>query len=109
MTIGKVQRAKLRDVWPNEAYDFTPWLQENIEELTEVTNLDLSAVEREQSAGCFNVDLVAESDCCFGLQPRRLSSSFNCSLIERACSLSMPAYCVGSVMSCAQDSGGYLY
>jgi hypothetical protein len=60
--IGKIQRARLRDVWPNEARDFTPWLQENIEELGEVTNLKLSAVEREQSAGSFNVDLVAESD-----------------------------------------------
>ena len=60
--IGKIQRARLRDVWPNEAHDFTPWLQENIEELGEVTNLKLSAVEREQSAGSFNVDLVAESD-----------------------------------------------
>ena len=62
MTIGKIQRAKLRDVWANEAQDFTPWLQENIDELAEVTNLNLTAVEREQSAGSFNVDLVADGD-----------------------------------------------
>ncbi|WFG36267.1 DUF4268 domain-containing protein [Candidatus Lucifugimonas marina] len=60
--IGKIQRAKLRDVWPNEAHDFTPWLQENIEVLAETTGLNLTAVEREQSAGSFSVDLVAESD-----------------------------------------------
>ena len=34
----------------------------------------------------------------------RLSSSFNCSLIERACSRSMLAYCFGSAMCCAHDS-----
>ena len=60
--IGKIQRARLRDVWPNEALDFTPWLQENIDELGDITGLRLTAVEREQSAGSFNVDLVADSD-----------------------------------------------
>ena len=34
----------------------------------------------------------------------RLSRSFNCSLIERACSRSMLEYCFGSAMCCAQDS-----
>ena len=62
MAIGKIQRAKIRDVWPNEAHDFTPWLQENIELLAETTDLNLTAVEREQSAGSFNVDLIAESE-----------------------------------------------
>ena len=62
MAIGKIQRAKIRDVWPNEAHDFTPWLQENIEVLAETIDLNLTAVEREQSAGSFNVDLIAESE-----------------------------------------------
>jgi hypothetical protein len=28
--IGKLERVLLRQVWEHEAYDFTRWLQENI-------------------------------------------------------------------------------
>jgi hypothetical protein len=60
--IGKIERVRLREVWPNEALNFTPWLKENIEVLGEATGLQLTSVEREQSAGDFSVDLVAESE-----------------------------------------------
>lgn len=58
--IGRLQRVDLRKVWPHEAQDFTPWLEENIDELNSVIDLSLSVVEREQAAGDFSVDLVAE-------------------------------------------------
>ncbi len=60
--IGKLQRVLLRDVWKHEAYDFTTWLQENVDVLNEVLNLNLDNVEREQAAGRFSVDLVAEDE-----------------------------------------------
>jgi hypothetical protein len=60
--IGKLQRVPLRTVWKHEARDFTTWLQENIDILNEVLNLNLDNVEREQSAGRFSVDLVAEDE-----------------------------------------------
>ena len=60
--IGKLQRVPLRDVWHHEAHDFTHWLQENIEVLNEVLDLNLGSVEREQAAGAFTVDLVAEDE-----------------------------------------------
>jgi RecB family endonuclease NucS len=60
--IGKLQRVPLRDVWHHEARDFTHWLQENIEVLNEVLDLNLGSVEREQAAGSFSVDLVAEDE-----------------------------------------------
>ena len=60
--IGSLQRVDLREVWPHEALDFTPWLAENIDELNSVIDLSLSIVAREQSAGDFSVDLVAEDE-----------------------------------------------
>lgn len=58
--IGRIQRVALRDVWRHEAYDFTTWLQENLDVLNEATGLELSDAEREQSVGSFSVDLVAQ-------------------------------------------------
>lgn len=58
--IGKLHRVKLREVWEHEARDFTQWLQQNIDVLNAAINLNLVNVEREQSAGDFSVDLVAE-------------------------------------------------
>ena len=60
--IGSLRRVALREVWPHEALDFTPWLEENIDELNNVIDLSLSVVAREQSAGDFNIDLVAEDE-----------------------------------------------
>ncbi|MBC8236473.1 DUF4268 domain-containing protein [bacterium] len=60
--IGKIERIPLRDVWEHEAYDFTQWLQDNIEVLNDVLDLDLSTPESEQSAGSFSADLVAEDE-----------------------------------------------
>ena len=31
--IGRLRRVSLREVWPHEAQDFTPWLAENIDVL----------------------------------------------------------------------------
>ncbi len=62
MTIGKLERVDLREVWKHEAADFTKWLQENLDVLSGVLDLSLSGAEREQSAGAFNVDLVAEDE-----------------------------------------------
>jgi hypothetical protein len=60
--IGKIERVPLRDIWKHEAYDFTTWLQDNIDILNDALGLSLSNPEREQSAGSFNVDLVAEDE-----------------------------------------------
>ena len=60
--IGRLARIPLRQVWKREAKDFTPWLKENLEVLNEVLDLNLQSAEREQAAGSFSVDLVAEDD-----------------------------------------------
>jgi hypothetical protein len=60
--IGKLQRVPLREVWKDEARDFTPWLQANIDVLNDVLDFTVSNVEREQSAGDFSADLTAEDE-----------------------------------------------
>lgn len=52
----------LRKVWSNEARDFTTWLEESIGVLNDVIGLSLSNVRREEAAGDFSVDLVAEDE-----------------------------------------------
>jgi len=60
--IGKIERVPLREVWKHEALDFTTWLEANIDILNDVTGLSLSSAEREQAAGAFSVDLLAEDE-----------------------------------------------
>lgn len=60
--VEKLQRVPLREVWKHEALDFTTWLQDNIDVLNDVLDLRLISAEREQSAGTFNVDLIAEDE-----------------------------------------------
>ncbi|MEP0765597.1 MAG: DUF4268 domain-containing protein [Fimbriimonadia bacterium] len=58
--IGRLKRVSLREVWKNEAADFTTWLQHNLDVLNEVLPFSLESAEREQAAGNFAADLVAQ-------------------------------------------------
>ena len=62
MSIGKLNRVPLREVWRHEAFDFTRWLEENVDVLNEILDINLVSIEREKSAGDFNVDLVGEDE-----------------------------------------------
>jgi len=62
LAIGRLERVALRDVWKHEAYDFTQWLQDNVDVLNEALNITLVNVDREQAAGSFSIDLVAEDE-----------------------------------------------
>ena len=60
MELGKlVEITDLREVWPHEAHDFTPWLAKNIGELSETVGIDILIEETESSVGDFNVDIFA--------------------------------------------------
>lgn len=56
--IGSIQEVELREVWPDEARDFTPWLAENPEYLSEVLGLDLELERKEMPVGPFSADVV---------------------------------------------------
>ncbi len=62
MKIANLEKVSLREIWKNEANDFTRWLEENIEILNDSLDLSLSVIEREKSAGTFAVDLLAEDN-----------------------------------------------
>ena len=62
MPIGKIVKVPLREVWKNEARDFTSWLFDNIEVLGEELDIVLTAIEKEKSVGSFSADVVAEDE-----------------------------------------------
>lgn len=60
--IQKITRIPLREAFKHEAHDFTRWLEENIHVLNDCLDISLSNAEREQHAGGFSVDIVAEDE-----------------------------------------------
>ncbi len=49
----------LREAWPNEAQNFTPWLAENIAELGEALGMDLELYQTEAPVGGYSLDILA--------------------------------------------------
>src|SRR5690606_7647169 len=60
LRVGRLMRVELREVWKHEAYSFTTWLVDNVDVLGEAIGLELGSAEREQAAGTFSADIVAE-------------------------------------------------
>lgn len=59
--LGRIEEVDLRQIWPHEANDFTPWLAEHLDLLGEALHLDLTLVEAEGEVGPFAVDVVADA------------------------------------------------
>ena len=57
--LSRLKRVDLHEAWSHEAVDFTPWLQENIDQLGDALGLDLVVEEREAPVGTFSLDLLA--------------------------------------------------
>ena len=57
--LGAIERVALKDVWPHEAQDFTPWLADNLDQLGEALGLDLELQSSEAAVGPFSLDVLA--------------------------------------------------
>ena len=57
--LARIQRVSLREGWPNEAHDFTPWLGRNIGELGAALGVDLELQEAESPVGSRSLDIFA--------------------------------------------------
>lgn len=64
MKIGKLEKVDLREIWKNEARDFTTWLFQNIEGLSDAVNLTLQAPiqEKQVDGSRYSIDILAETD-----------------------------------------------
>ena len=57
--LSSIETVDLRRVWPNEAVDFTPWLERNITALGDALGMDLEFSEREAPVGGYSLDILA--------------------------------------------------
>ena len=62
LQLGRLEEVDPREVWRDEARDFTPWLAENLSVLSEAVGLPLELVGQEEQVGDFTADIVASVD-----------------------------------------------
>ena len=66
VALSRLEAMDPRDVWSDEARDFTPWLMENAQYLGEVLGIDVEFESREHPVGAFSLDLFGRdltNDC----------------------------------------------
>jgi hypothetical protein len=55
--LGRIVQMHPREVWPHEAYNFTPWLLQNVDVLSELLGMELILEAAEHPVGDFSLDL----------------------------------------------------
>ena len=56
---GTLQELNLREAWPDEARNFTPWLSENLDRLSQVIGIELLLEDSEVRVEQFSADILA--------------------------------------------------
>lgn len=54
------QEHNLHKAWPNEAYDFTPWLADNLSYIGDILGMELELIEKESKVGGYSADILAK-------------------------------------------------
>lgn len=62
VALGQLLRVPLREAWPNEATNFTPWLaqEENLAQLGDAIGIPLELESTEKLVGSFSADILAK-------------------------------------------------
>jgi len=58
---GRLQDLPLREAWKHEAHDFTPWLAENIDHLSDAIGIPLELTGTEVAVDSFSADILARN------------------------------------------------
>jgi hypothetical protein len=61
-SISRLEPVPLRELWPHEARDFTVWLADNLDLLSETLGFPLTLIQTEVAAGTFSADILADAD-----------------------------------------------
>ena len=61
--LGKLKKVNLKEIWDNEAQDFTPWLaeEENLELLSDTIRIPLELEAQEKDVGPFRADILCKN------------------------------------------------
>ena len=57
--LGKLEQVDVRRAWRHEAYNFTPWLAENLDRLAAEIGVELELEGTELKVGPYQADIVA--------------------------------------------------
>lgn len=62
ISLGRLEKVVLRETWPTEAMDFTPWLaqEENLSLLGETLGIELELEAQEKNVGPFRADILCK-------------------------------------------------
>jgi hypothetical protein len=60
-SFAKLTELPPRDAWPHEARDFTPWLSENVDQLSDVIGVPLELTGTEVAVENFSADILARN------------------------------------------------
>ena len=58
--LGNIEKVDVREVWPDEKSDFTPWLADNLNILGVELGVELELVQTEAPVGNYSLDILAK-------------------------------------------------
>jgi hypothetical protein len=62
LQLGKIELLSVRDLWNHEERDFTPWLAQNINQLSDVLGVPIVVDQTEHRVGGYELDILGHVD-----------------------------------------------